>query len=102
MRVGLFLEIMYLGKVGIVCNSWKSWKMKKKSGNSVEICTNFVKFGGIWEHHQISSSEISEILLYSYLNPDVESIIHEPSVSLSRHVPKNKSLSERSQSSADT
>ena len=44
----------------------------------------------------------TEILLYSYLNPDVQSIIHKPSVSLSRHVSKNNSLSERSQSSAET
>ena len=33
-------------------------KYKKKSGNPVEICTNFKELGGFWENNQILSPKI--------------------------------------------
>ena len=33
-------------------------KYKKKSGNLVELCTNFEELGGIWENHQNWSPKI--------------------------------------------
>ena len=36
----------------------RGWKIYEKSGNLVEICTNFKELRGIWENYQILSPKI--------------------------------------------